>query len=235
MRYTCRISSGFEAVNYILNNICGIDDGSFFGNIPIVLEEDFAQIPLVVERDNWTVIVQACLQYSSLWQHLKRLQLKTIWVRNSIINEGFAAWLGQMMHNTQWLSRISLLPFIQKCGKNEDRYAHIFPLRIIESTNTNYTVFWRRDTLMILNDIVTELNDVVLQEMQCDLHTYYSAYKWMAETFRRLEAYFLQKICRAWISLGSYQLFSNLKWELQLFFSIIYIRSKVFGMAYQWP
>ena len=43
----------FEAVNRTLNDICEITDSAgYFGNIPIVLGEDFASILPVVPRGN---------------------------------------------------------------------------------------------------------------------------------------------------------------------------------------
>ncbi|KAH8144382.1 uncharacterized protein LAJ45_11628 [Morchella importuna] len=166
----------FEAVSRTLNDICGVGDDSLFGNIPIVLGGDFAQILPVVRRGNRAQIVQACLQRSYLWQHFKILRLKiNMRVREGVVNEEFADWLGGMMHNAQWYGRISLPPFIQSCKTVEDLCSHVFPRRIIESATVNYAAFSKRAILAMRNDTVAEFNDRVLQEIEGEIHTYYSA------------------------------------------------------------
>ena len=52
----------FEAVSRSLNNIRGTGDDSLFGNIPVVLGGDFAQILPVVRRGNRAQTVAACIQ-----------------------------------------------------------------------------------------------------------------------------------------------------------------------------
>ncbi|KAH0609830.1 uncharacterized protein H6S33_012376 [Morchella sextelata] len=63
-------------------------------------------------------------------------------VHNSVENEAFAAWLGQMSHDS-------------RCP-------------------TNYTAFSKRAILAMRNDTVAEFNDRVLQQIQGEVHTYYS-------------------------------------------------------------
>ncbi|KAH0606715.1 uncharacterized protein H6S33_003549 [Morchella sextelata] len=165
----------FEAVSRTLNDICSVGDDCLFGNIPIVLGGDFAQILPVVQRGNRAQIVQACLQRSSLWQHFKILRLKiNMRVRNGVENEAFAAWLGQMSHDSRWYGRITLPPYIQSCKTIEDLCMHVFPQHIIESAPTNYTAFSKRVILAMRNDTVAEFNDRVLQQIQGEVHTYYS-------------------------------------------------------------
>ncbi|KAH0614326.1 uncharacterized protein H6S33_006212 [Morchella sextelata] len=165
----------FEAVSRTLNDICSVGDDCLFGNIPVVLGGDFAQILPVVQRGNRAQIVQACLQRSSLWQHFKILRLKiNMRVRNGVENEAFAAWLGQMSHDSRWYGRITLPPYIQSCKTIEDLCMHVFPQHIIESAPTNYTAFSKRAILAMRNDTVAEFNDRVLQQIQGEVHTYYS-------------------------------------------------------------
>ena len=52
----------FEAVNRTLNDICGTTGDCQFGNIPIVLGGDCAQILPVGRRGNSGVMVEACWQ-----------------------------------------------------------------------------------------------------------------------------------------------------------------------------
>ena len=59
-----------EAVNRTLNDICGTDDTALFGNIPIILGGDFAQILPVIRKGNRAATVTACLQISFLWSSI---------------------------------------------------------------------------------------------------------------------------------------------------------------------
>ncbi|KAH0611321.1 uncharacterized protein H6S33_010586 [Morchella sextelata] len=51
---------------------------------------------------------------------------------------------------------------------------HVFPQHIIESAPTNYTAFSKRAILAMRNDTVAEFNDRVLQQIQGEVHMYYS-------------------------------------------------------------
>ena len=63
----------FEAVHRTLADIR--DDPSLFGGIPTVFGGDFAQILPVVRRGSREATVQACIQRSFIWPHLKVLFL----------------------------------------------------------------------------------------------------------------------------------------------------------------
>lgn len=57
----------FTAVSTILNDICNVtDEGYIFGNIPILLGGDFAQIAPVVRRGNRATTVHASLKSSEI-------------------------------------------------------------------------------------------------------------------------------------------------------------------------
>ena len=68
----------FEAVNRTLNEICEIaDSAGYFGNIPIVLGGDFAQILPVVPKGNRAGMVTVSVQNSHSWSQFQVLSLTT--------------------------------------------------------------------------------------------------------------------------------------------------------------
>ncbi|KAH0603160.1 uncharacterized protein H6S33_008164 [Morchella sextelata] len=165
----------FEAVNRSLNDICGSGEDALFGNIPIVLGGDFAQILPIVRRGNRGATVAACLQRSFLWQRFQQLLLKTnMRVREGEANKEFANWLLQLSYNPQWNGRIRLPEFISICTTVEDLCEHVFPAEIVASAHTNYTAFKGRAILAMRNDLVAEFNDIVLNTLNGETKTYYS-------------------------------------------------------------
>lgn len=71
-----------------------------FGGFPIVLRGDFAQILQVVKNENQARIVDACLQQSSLWPHLKILKLcQNVRLHSDDINAEYARWFSQLFYN----------------------------------------------------------------------------------------------------------------------------------------
>jgi len=88
----------FEAVNRTLNDICdAADDTDYFGNIPIILGGDFAQIAPVIRHDNRVATVHASLQSSPLWPYFQQLTLTdNMQALPGTNNQVFATWLAQM-------------------------------------------------------------------------------------------------------------------------------------------
>ena len=60
----------FEVVSGSLNDLRGTGQNTLFGNIPVLLGGDFAQILPVVRRGNRAQTVTACLQQSHMWRYL---------------------------------------------------------------------------------------------------------------------------------------------------------------------
>ena len=66
----------FAVVSRTLNDIYNVsDEACIFGNIPILLGGDYAQIAPVVRRGNRATTVRASLISSELWQYFKILHL----------------------------------------------------------------------------------------------------------------------------------------------------------------
>ena len=72
-----------------------------FGNIPILLGGDFAQILPVVRRGNWTQTIAACIQQSYIWNLLQVFNLKiNMHIIPGAENEEFALWLSALLYNS---------------------------------------------------------------------------------------------------------------------------------------
>ncbi|CUS12257.1 unnamed protein product [Tuber aestivum] len=106
----------FEGVSCTLNDICGVGKNCLFGNIPIVLGGDFAQILPVVRKGNQGTTIAACLKSSFIWPKLTILLLhQNMWVRNRNDDRDFATWLSHMSYSPECQGTISLLELILLC------------------------------------------------------------------------------------------------------------------------
>jgi hypothetical protein len=86
-----------------------------FGGVPTILGGDFVQILLVVARGQRTEIVRACLQRSFIYQHLRRLYLKTnIRVCNSLYDADFVQWISNLLYDPTLNGQVSLLAFVSQ-------------------------------------------------------------------------------------------------------------------------
>ena len=165
----------FEAVNRTLNDICGTTGDCLFGNIPMVLGEDFAQILPVVRRGNRGATVEACLQRSFLWSRFNVLSLhENMRVRAGDSNQEFANWLRQMSFLPQSQGSISLPPFISVCTTVEELCTHVFPPALMDTAHQNTSTFTRRAILAMRNDTVATINQKVLQDIPGTEHEYFS-------------------------------------------------------------
>ena len=92
----------FAAVSRTLNDLCNIsDEACIFGNIPILLGGDYAQIAPVVRRANRATTVHGSLISFELWHHFQILRLTVnMLVRPGLDNVAFACWLECMSYNT---------------------------------------------------------------------------------------------------------------------------------------
>ncbi|KAG0560756.1 hypothetical protein KC19_9G010700 [Ceratodon purpureus] len=85
-----------EAVDRSLRDIC--DPNSPFGGVTVVFGGDFRQILPVIPRGSRPQIVGACLRRSTIWQHVRILNLSiNMRLQNaSLANREFAQWLLQV-------------------------------------------------------------------------------------------------------------------------------------------
>ena len=91
----------FEAVHRALCDLKQVDSyaGIPFGGIPLVMGGDWAKTLPVDFHGNRAQVVQACLQRSFLWTHIKVLRLRiNMRLGGSLADRFFADWLGRMSY-----------------------------------------------------------------------------------------------------------------------------------------
>ena len=166
----------FDAVNRTLNDICGIADSQgFFGNIPILLGGDFAQILPVVPRGNRAATVAASIQNSKLWSQFKVLSLTTnIRVQNGEHNLDFATWLAKMSYEPSMYGLVPLPNYIKSVTSITELIDFVYPNAIVRIAVQNYTVCGDCCILVFRNYTIAEFNDRVLQSLSGTLHTLHS-------------------------------------------------------------
>jgi len=154
----------FEAVHRMLTDVRG--DDSFFGGIPTVFGGDFAQILPVVKHGNRAAIVSANLQNSFLWQQMRVLKLwRNMRVHNDEPNRAFAEWLRNLSYDRRLHGQIPLFPGIGQFKRTEDLYSWIYPPDLLQSAVNDHTAFRSTAILTARNDVVTEINDNLLDAM----------------------------------------------------------------------
>ena len=154
----------FDAVNRTLYDICGADDNTLFGNIPIILGGHFAQILPVERKGNHSATVIACLQRSILWSNINVLALhQNIQVRYGEANMIFANWLRRLSYPPHHPGTIPLSNFILFCNTIDDLCAYVFPTSIMRIAHSNPATFVSPAILAMRNDKVGAINQKVLE------------------------------------------------------------------------
>ena len=122
----------FEAVNQTLNDICNTSENALFGNIPILLGVDFAQISPVVPRSNRGATIRASLQSSFLWTHFQILHLiLNMHVQAGLNYKSFASWLHDISYKPMLIGILSLPSYIQAYTQPEDLIHFVYPTNIL--------------------------------------------------------------------------------------------------------
>ena len=165
----------FEAVSRTLNDLCGTGPDSLFGNIPILLGSDFAQILPVVRRGNRSQTVAACIQKSFIWHHLTVLNLK----QNMRVQQGqntaqFTTWLSQLSYDPNWHGQIKLPLFIHTVANITDLCDFVYPPELLQVAHFQHTIFQNRAVLAPHNDTVSDFNSILLQKISGQLHSFYA-------------------------------------------------------------
>ena len=163
----------FMAVNRALNDICNAEEGQYFGNIPIVLGGDFAQILPIVPHGNRGAIVNACIQRCLLWPGLSQLQLtQNMRVVPGSENADFARFLSSLSYSSQMHGFISLPPYIQRVHLLDTFCKHVFPPNLMLGAHLDFDTFKSRAILSFRNDMVTEFNNSLIPQLQGEIHVF---------------------------------------------------------------
>lgn len=165
----------FEAVNRTLNDICGFTDSEYFGQIPILLGGDFAQILPVIPKGNRTQTVEACIQKSHIWRGIQVLNLnQNMRVQSGFNNSEFVSWLGNLSYNSNWYGQIPLPAFIHTVTNICAFCDFIYPPHLLQIAHHQYTIFSNRAILTPHNETVSELNSLLLAKLHGELHIFNS-------------------------------------------------------------
>jgi len=163
----------FEAVNRTLNDIYNTGIGKQFGNIPIVLGGDFAQILPVVRHGNRAAILNACIQRSQLWLNWKKLYLKqNMRVVPNIGNEEFVQFLARISYDPIKHGIFPIPPYMRRTHSLENFCDQVFPPALLNTGHTLFNTFDNRAILSFRNDTVTGFNNLLIQKLQGNIHIY---------------------------------------------------------------
>ena len=166
----------FEAVHRSVADVLGKDlESAIFGDIPILLGGDFAQILPVVRKGSRSQIVFACLQSSFLWPKFKRLSLKfNMRVRQGMLNEQFASFLLAMSYTPAMYGRLELPSYIRHESDLDAFCEQVFPKDLCRTAATDANAFANRAILALRNDTVEEFNTLLLQHIPGEEASYHA-------------------------------------------------------------
>jgi len=103
----------FEAVNRTLNDISNTYEHALFGNIPILLGRDFAQIAPVILHGNRAATIRASFQTSFLWPHFQISHITlNMRVQAGLNKISFTSWLHDISSKTMLIGILSLPSYI---------------------------------------------------------------------------------------------------------------------------
>jgi hypothetical protein len=168
----------FVAVDRTLRDIRSHFPGSatHFGGVPIVLGGDFQQILPVVRHGDRAAIVLASLQYAKVWPHLDHLILSENMrlANQDSANRSFAEWLSRLSHDEELFGHIPLPADIYQTTSNSDFIDSIYPADQLLRAHQNPDFFIGRTILTPRNTKVEELNAILLDQMEGELHSFNS-------------------------------------------------------------
>lgn len=164
----------FEATDRTFRDIC--NDDRPFGGRTVIFGGDFQQILPVVVRGSREDIVGACLQRSTLWEHIEILRLtQNMRLRNDPSSADFAQWLLDVGHgrNSDDDGKVKL-PASMKIANIDALMDFIYP--DIETTPPPPPEYFaKRSILSARNTDVDEINAQILARMSGVERVYVSA------------------------------------------------------------
>ena len=157
----------FVAVHRTLTDL--LDNKNLFGGIPVVLGGDFAQILPVVRKGTRATIVQANIQRSFMWPKFQKLFLQqNMRIRHGAANESFAEWIGKMSYDPSLSGNIKLLDTVQQLQTVQSFKDTVFLVAEFAEAHSSIEFFTSRCVLALRNDICTEWNSKILDDLQRD-------------------------------------------------------------------
>ncbi|XP_029173244.1 ATP-dependent DNA helicase pfh1-like [Nylanderia fulva] len=148
-----------------------------FGNALILLAGDFRQTLPLIPRSTPADKINACLKYSTFWQHVKTLKLTTnmrIQLQNDRSAEIFSHQLLEIGNGKVPVNltskQISLPHNFCNLVTSKDLVEQIFPN--IQSNYKNHDWLSERDILAAKNKDVYELNNIIQYNIQSEVVTF---------------------------------------------------------------
>jgi hypothetical protein len=138
----------------------------------MILNDDFAQILLVVSRDNREAIVDANIQQCFFWSRFRQLILrKNMRICHEIANQFFANWIERMFYELTFYDRIELSREISQMNDLREFVNTIFFANLMMNAHHDFFFFNNRVVLIMHNDTIKQLNDMILRSLQNEMHT----------------------------------------------------------------
>ena len=161
----------FETVNGTRNDIRNTPDKPVFGNIPVNLGGDFAQILHVVPRGNRAAIVPACIQQSYLWPRFQLLKLtENLRVIRGSANSEYAQYLTSMSYIPTLRGIMKLPNGIKSFWTLQEFCQATFPSYILDAYYNNCSLLRNRIILAFRNDTVIEFNHLLISQFPGETH-----------------------------------------------------------------
>jgi len=165
----------FEAVSRTLNDICGVSPDAHFGSIPIILDGDFAQMLPIVRHGSRQATVQACLQSSPIWSHLRVLHLvQNMCIINTPANQQFFTFLQGLVHNPEMYGKLQIPAMIHTVSSVELLCHSVYPPEVLLNAVNNPDPFTGCAILAYRNDTVDDFNNRMISAMPGELHTFHA-------------------------------------------------------------
>jgi hypothetical protein len=160
----------FTFVHRTFTNL--LQNEHIFDEIFMILSDDFAQILLVVSRNNREAIVDANIQQCFLWSRFRHLILRqNMRMRHEIANQFFANWIEQMFYKFAFYDRIELSRKISQMNDLREFANTIFFANLMMNAHHDFSSFNNQVVLIMHNDTIKQLNDMILRSLQNEMHT----------------------------------------------------------------
>jgi hypothetical protein len=186
----------FEAVHRLLCDLRRTEEDVLFGGVPVVLGGDFAQTLPVKPGAGRAATVAICLRRSFIWRQLQLLTLRqNMRLQGGGVNAQFATWLPTLSRDPLKVGPIQLPSYIRRVSNTAELCERVFPAVELGSATRDPDFFAMRAILAIRNDQLPSLNEMLMDQLLGESHTYYAAeqaYKEDGNTAEEVTREFLQ-------------------------------------------
>jgi hypothetical protein len=160
----------FTFVHRTFTNL--LQNEHIFNDIFMILNDDFAQILLVMLRDNCETIVNANIQQCFLWSSFRQLILRqNMRVCHEFANQFFANWIDWIFYEFTFYDRIEFSQKISQMIDLREFVNTIFFVNLMMNAHYDFSFFNNQIVLIMHNDMIKQLNDIILRSLQSEMHT----------------------------------------------------------------